>query len=121
MIIILYLIIICSGIKVALFELEGEIFIVGRRKALGKKILAGMLFVSLSVLSAFGATNSIIHKTKHATKRAVVEVGDKAEDVGDQTKKGAKKGYKVTKKAAVEVGDKAEDVGDQTKKLGKKV
>jgi hypothetical protein len=52
--------------------------------------------------------------TKKGVKKGVREVGDKAEDVGDATKKGVKKGVR-------EIGDKAEDVGDAVKKGAKKV
>lgn len=57
---------------------------------------------------------SWIDKSMNATSKALVEVADKLEDVGDMTKKGVKEGAK-------EVGDKAEDVGDAVKKGAKKV
>jgi gas vesicle protein len=53
-------------------------------------------------------------ETVEGAKKVGSEVGDKAEDVKDQTVKGAKK-------VGSEVGDKAEDVKDQTVKGAKKV
>jgi len=44
---------------------------------------------------AMDATSNTLATAAHKTKRAAIEVGDKAEDVGDAMKKGAKK---VTKK-----------------------
>jgi hypothetical protein len=69
---------------------------------------------------------------KDETVKGAVEVGDKAEDVKDETVKGSKKvahktgeaadkTVKVSKKAGNEIGDKAEDVGDQTAKKSKDV
>lgn len=62
-------------------------------------------------------------KVVDATKAVGSEVGDKAEDVKDQTVKGAKAAGDKTKDVGSEVGDKAEDVGDKAasgaKKAGK--
>src|SRR5262249_55442036 len=52
---------------------------------------------------------SWVDKAMGATSNALVEVADKAEDVGDAAKKGAH-----------EAADKAEDVGDAAKKGAKK-
>jgi len=63
---------------------------------------------------AMDATGDALATAASKTKQGAVEVADKAEDVGDATKKGVKKGVN-------EVGDKAEDVGDAVKKGAKKV
>ena len=59
------------------------------------------------------ATGNALAIAADKTKAAAVETADKAEDVGDATKKGAKK-------VATETADKAEDVGDAVKKGAKK-
>ena len=63
---------------------------------------------------AMDATGDALATAASKTKQGAIEVADKAEDVGDATKKGVKKGVN-------EVGDKAEDVGDAVKKGAKKV
>lgn len=63
---------------------------------------------------AMDATGDALATAASKTKQGAIEVADKAEDVGDATKKGVKKGVR-------EVGDKAEDVGDAVKKGAKKV
>ena len=63
---------------------------------------------------AMDATGEALATAASKTKQGAIEVADKAEDVGDATKKGVKKGVR-------EVGDKAEDVGDAVKKGAKKV
>ncbi len=63
---------------------------------------------------AMDATGDALATAARKTKQGAIEVGDKAEDVGDATKKGVKKGVH-------EVGDKAEDVGSAVKKGAKKV
>lgn len=59
------------------------------------------------------ATGNALAVAADKTKAAAIETADKAEDVGDATKKGVKK-------AASETADKAEDVGDAVKKGAKK-
>ena len=81
-----------------------------------KKILTGLLLVSMSAFGAVGSTNAQFKSVKKAAK----EVGDKTEDVKDQSVKGAKKGATTTKKGVKEVGDKAEDTKDQSVKHTKK-
>ena len=81
-----------------------------------RKLLASFLFSLALVAGAAAQDKSVTEQTKSAGQ----EVGDKAEDVKDQTVKGAKKVGSATKKGANEVGDKAEDVGDATKKGAKK-
>ena len=73
-----------------------------------RKFLAATLF-SLALVTGAAAQEGVVDKTKSAG----AEVGDKAEDVKDQTVKGAKKAGEATKKGVNEVGDKAEDVGDK--------
>jgi hypothetical protein len=70
---------------------------------------------------------SWIDKAMDATADALVEVADKAEDVGDAAKKGAREAADkaedvgdAAKKGAREAADKAEDVGDAAKKGAKK-
>lgn len=63
---------------------------------------------------AMDATGEALATAASKTKQGAIEAADKAEDVGDATKKGVKKGVR-------EVGDKAEDVGDAVKKGVKKV
>jgi hypothetical protein len=85
---------------------------------------------------AMDATGDALATAASKTKQGAIEVADKAEDVGDATKKGVKKGVneagdkaedvgaatkKGVKKGVREVGDKAEDVGDAVKKGVKKV
>jgi len=62
---------------------------------------------------AMDSTGDALATAGNKTKAAAVETADKAEDVGDAVKKGAKK-------AASETADKAEDVGDAVKKGTKK-
>jgi hypothetical protein len=62
---------------------------------------------------AMDATGDALATAAHKTKEGAKAAADKAEDVGDATKKGAKK-------AANETADKAEDVGDAVKKGAKK-
>jgi hypothetical protein len=66
-------------------------------------------------------------KSMEATAEALVEAADKAEDVGDATKRGAREAADkaedvgdAAKKGAREAADKAEDVGDAAKKGAKK-
>lgn len=66
------------------------------------------------VEKSMDATGDALAVAASKTKQGALEVADKAEDVGDATKKG-------TKKVINEIGDKAEDVGDATKKGAKKV
>jgi hypothetical protein len=70
---------------------------------------------------------SWIDKAMDATADALVEVADKAEDVGDGAKRGAREAADkaedvgdAAKKGAREAADKAEDVGDAAKKGAKK-
>jgi hypothetical protein len=70
---------------------------------------------------------SWIDKAMDATAGALVEVADKAEDVGDGAKRGAREAADkaedvgdAAKKGAREAADKAEDVGDAAKKGAKK-
>jgi len=70
---------------------------------------------------------SWIDKAMDATADALIEVADKAEDVGDGAKKGAREAADkaedvgdAAKKGAREAADKAEDVGDAAKKGAKK-
>jgi predicted glycosyl hydrolase (DUF1957 family) len=70
---------------------------------------------------------SWIDKAMDATADALVEVADKAEDLGDGAKRGAREAADkaedvgdAAKKGAREAADKAEDVGDAAKKGAKK-
>lgn len=83
------------------------------------------------VEKSMNATSDALAVAARKTKAGIKEIGDKAEDVGDATKKGVKKGANeaadkaedagdLIKKGAREVADKAEDVGDATKKGAKK-
>src|SRR4051794_29856923 len=54
-------------------------------------------------------------------KAAATEVGDKAEDVKDQTAKGAKAVGRGTKQVATEAADKVEDAGGKAKSAGREI
>jgi hypothetical protein len=69
---------------------------------------------------AMDATGDALATAADKTKMGAVEAADKAEDVGDAAKKGARKTVDATKKGAVEAADKAEDVGDAVKSGAKK-
>ena len=84
-----------------------------------RKVLTSCLF-ALALATGVAAQESKVDTAVDKTKAAGQEVGDKAEDVKDQTVKGAKKVGSATKKGVNEVGDKAEDVGDATAKGAKK-
>ena len=77
-----------------------------------RKVLTSLLF-ALALAAGAAAQESKVDTAVDKTKSAGAEVGDKAEDVKDQTVKGAKKVGSATKKGVNEVGDKAEDVGDK--------
>jgi len=81
----------------------------------GVLITAGVLFGDCAAVSATTTTalSPAPADANGQVKKGAREVGDKAEDVGDAVKKGAKKSARVT-------ADKAEDVGSAVKKGAQK-